>query len=208
MPVECLPALIDAVIDGGYDMAKGNRFLTGKNLERMPRHRIFGNMLSTFFTKMATGYWHIFDPQNGFLALRADSMRKIDTTKIHHGFFFENDMLFQMKLIDARVKDVAIPTIYGEEQSDIKVSHILLTFPGLLFNRFLKRIYIKYILTDFSPIALFLISGVYFVFWRLDLRVGHVDQRGHHTKIHHPRAPSCSACSRSLSVFNCYCSLW
>ncbi len=164
MPVECLPALIDAVIDGGYDMAKGNRFLSGKNLERMPRHRIFGNMVSTFFTKMATGYWHIFDPQNGFLALRAESMRKIDTAKIHHGFFFENDMLFHMKLIDARVKDVAIPTIYGEEQSDIKVSHVLMTFPGLLFNRWIKRIYIKYILTDFSPIALFLISGVILFF--------------------------------------------
>lgn len=159
MPLERLPALLDAIIDDGYDMAKGNRFLSAENLTNMPRHRIFGNIVSTFLTKMATGYWHIFDPQNGFIALRAESLGKINTQKIHCGFFFENDLLFHMKLIDARVKDVAMPTVYGEEESDIKVSRIMLTFPGLLFNRWVKRIYAKYILTDFSPIAIFLIVG-------------------------------------------------
>ena len=38
MPLEWLPALLDAIIDDGYDMAKGNRFLSAENLASMPRH--------------------------------------------------------------------------------------------------------------------------------------------------------------------------
>jgi hypothetical protein len=122
-------------------------------------------------TKLASGYWHIFDPQNGYTAIKADALRHLNLDAIHKRFFFENDMLSHLNYQRARVKDVAIPARYGEEVSDLNPFKIGLTFPFLLLGRFFRRIYQKYILRDFSPIALFLILGALLFLWGLGFGV-------------------------------------
>ena len=131
-----LPALLDALIEQGYDYAKGNRFLASESLGSMPRHRLFGNVVLTFLTKMASGYWHIFDPQNGYTAIKTEALRRLALDKIHKRFFFENDMLIHLNYFGARVKDVAIPARYGEEESDLNIFGISSTFPLLLLRSF------------------------------------------------------------------------
>jgi glycosyltransferase involved in cell wall biosynthesis len=165
MPAEYLPALLDAITDQGYDYAKGNRFLAGEALAVMPRHRIFGNVVLTFMTKLASGYWHIFDPQNGFIAIKAEALQVLDLEHIHKGYFFENDMLIHLNFSGFRVRDVAIPARYGEEESGINLFKVSSTFPFLLLRRFFRRIYQKYVLRDFSPIALFLLLGLILLCW-------------------------------------------
>lgn len=165
MPAEYLPALLDALTDHGYDYAKGNRFLAGEALAVMPRHRIFGNVVLTFMTKLASGYWNIFDPQNGYLAIKADALKVLDLERIHKGYFFESDMLIHLNFFGFRVKDVAIPARYGEEKSGINLFQVSSTFPLLLLRRFFHRVYQKYILRDFSPIALFLCLGLMLLAW-------------------------------------------
>lgn len=165
MPPEYLSSLLDAIIEQGYDYAKGNRFLAGDSLAQMPRHRLLGNIMLTFLTKLASGYWHIFDPQNGYTAIRTDALRTLDLDSIHKRFFFENDILVHLNLQNFRVKDVAIPARYGEEESDINLFNIGLAFPLLLLRRYLRRIHQKYVLRDFSPIALFLSVGIALFSW-------------------------------------------
>jgi glycosyltransferase involved in cell wall biosynthesis len=165
MRPDYLSSLLDTITDQGYDYAKGNRFLAGEALSLMPRHRIFGNVLLTFMTKLASGYWHIFDPQNGYLAIKADALRVLDLERVHKGYFFENDMLVNLNFFGLRVKDVAIPAHYGDEKSGINLFQVGSTFPFLLLQRFFRRIYQKYILRDFSPIALFLTVGFSLVAW-------------------------------------------
>lgn len=165
MPPEFLAHLLDAIIDSGYDYAKGNRFLVPEFLRAMPRLRVLGNVALTFMTKVATGYWHVFDPQNGFTAIRTETLRKLDLAAVHQRFFFENDMLFQLGLVDARVKDVAMPARYGEEVSSLNPARIILTFPPLLLRRGVKRVWYNYVVRDFSPIALFLLLGLALVAW-------------------------------------------
>jgi len=46
-------ALLDPLAREGYAYAKGNRFLHGAALRQMPRHRLLGNFVMTFFTKLA-----------------------------------------------------------------------------------------------------------------------------------------------------------
>lgn len=162
---EYLPALLDAVLESGYDYAKGNRFLASESLGFMPRHRLFGNVVLTFLTKLASGYWHIFDPQNGYTAIKSDVLRTLDLNRVHKRFFFENDMLVQLNMHGCRVKDVAIPAYYGTEESDLNVLGIGVTFPFLLLRKFFHRVYQKYVLRDFSPIALFLFVGVLLFGW-------------------------------------------
>jgi glycosyltransferase involved in cell wall biosynthesis len=165
MAPECLGPLLDALIDGGYDYAKGNRFLVPESLPLMPKHRIFGNFVLTFMTKLASGYWHIFDYQNGFTAIRETALRRVQLAEVHHRFFFENDMLIQLSMQRARVVDVAMPARYGSEVSALNPFRILTTFPLLLFKRFLKRIWHNYVIVDFSPVALFLILGTLLFGW-------------------------------------------
>ncbi|HKF58392.1 MAG TPA: glycosyltransferase family 2 protein, partial [Blastocatellia bacterium] len=62
-------------------------------------------------------------------------------------------------------KDVAIPARYGEEESEINVLKVGATFPLRLLRKFFDRIIQKYVLRDFSPIALFLFLGLILFVW-------------------------------------------
>jgi glycosyltransferase involved in cell wall biosynthesis len=167
MSAEHLPLLLDALVEQGYDYAKGNRFMPGASLAQMPRHRLFGNVVLTFANKVASGYWHIFDPQNGYTAITADALRRLDFGSIDRRYFFENDMLIGLNLSNARVRDVAIPARYGDEHSDLNALHAGVKFPLLFAPRLCRRVYRKYVLHDFSPIALFLFAGLLLMAWGL-----------------------------------------
>jgi len=165
MSPDHLYLLLDAIIELGYDYAKGNRFLAGDSLHQMPRHRLFGNVALTFLNKMASGYWHVFDPQNGYTAIKCETLRRLDLNSIHRRYFFENDMLIALNFHNARVRDVAVPARYGNEKSELNPFKAGITFPLLLIPRFWRRIYQKYVLRDFSPIALFLFLGLVLLTW-------------------------------------------
>ncbi len=184
---EYLATLLDAIIEQNYDYAKGNRFLASESLAFMPKHRVFGNIVLTFLTKLASGYWHVFDPQNGYTAIKLEVLRGLKLNAIHKRFFFENDMLIHLNFLGHRVKDIAIPARYSEEESDINPFKVGLTFPLLLFKSFFSRIYQRYVLRDFSPIALFLLvgsilfgwGGVFGVYiWIVSIRTGRLTPTG------------------------------
>jgi dolichol-phosphate mannosyltransferase len=154
-----ITVLLEPLVRNGYDYAKGNRFLHPIALRQMPRHRLVGNFLMTFLTKLASGYWHIFDPQNGYVAITAATLRALNLADLSPGFFFENDMLIRLNILNCRVKDVAMPAQYGSENSSLRVNRILATFPFYLARGFWTRIWEKYMLRDFSPIAMFWVTG-------------------------------------------------
>ncbi len=151
--------LLDALIEG-YDYAKGNRFLEKNSFRGMPFLRIVGNIILTFLTKAASGYWHVFDPQNGFTAIRAAMLRQINLDSLHKRYFFENDMLVKLNIANARVKDVSIPAVYGSEKSGIKLWRFVPSAVFRLEKSFFQRIFEKYVLRDFHPIALFFFFGI------------------------------------------------
>ena len=150
----------------GYDYAKGNRFIHTRELTRkMPKLRLMGNFVLTFFTKLASGYWHIFDPQNGYLAMTTKILKSLDLDSFHKRYFFENEMLVHLNICRARVRDVSIPAKYGDEKSSLKIWKILFSFPWLLLKRFIRRIYFRYILYDFSVIGIFYVMGSILLVW-------------------------------------------
>lgn len=160
MPADALPALLDAILEHGADYAKGNRFLQRELVHRMPLERILGNVVLTFLTKLASGYWNVFDPQNGYTAIRVAALRLLPLDRLHRGFFFENDMLVRLNTHNFRVVDVPMAPVYQGEQSHLSIPVVLSTFPLLLLGRFFSRVLDKYVVRDFSPIALFLFLGL------------------------------------------------
>jgi glycosyltransferase involved in cell wall biosynthesis len=160
-----LPRLLDPIVDGRCGYAKGNRFLFARELAAMPRHRLVGNFTLTFLTKLASGYWHVFDPQNGYLAIASSALRLLEFDRLSRRWFFENDMLINLNVFNVPVADVPIPARYGDERSSMSIGRVLVSFPFHLFRGYWSRFYRKYVLRDFSPIALFMLAGVPLLFF-------------------------------------------
>jgi glycosyltransferase involved in cell wall biosynthesis len=154
-----LPALLDPIVHHGYGFAKANRFFSANSFRGMPRHRIFGNVVLTFLTKVASGYWNLVDPQNGYTAVRTDVLRRLPLHRIAQRYEFENDLLIWLNILDVRALDVPIPAVYRDEVSHIRLRSVVLRLLRLLFLGFWRRVWLKYVLWSFSPVALLLFTG-------------------------------------------------
>ena len=160
-----LPALLEPIVFEGYAYAKGNRFLDEDSLRAMPKVRLVGSFVLTFLSKLASGYWHVFDPVNGYLAIDSAMLRRIPLQRIAQRHFFESDMLIHLNVFRARVKDVPMPARYGDEESTLRVSRVLVTFPLFLVKGFWYRVYERHVLREFSPVAVFWILGSMLLAW-------------------------------------------
>jgi glycosyltransferase involved in cell wall biosynthesis len=155
-----LPKLLDPIADDGYGFTKANRFYSSTSFEGMPRHRIFGNMILTILTKAASGYWNLVDPQNGYTACTTEVLRNLPLGKVHRRYDFENDLLIWLNIADVRAKDVNIPAVYGAETSTMNLTKVAPRILSTLIGGGWRRIWRKYILWSFSPIALLLLAGL------------------------------------------------
>ena len=159
MDLGYLPELLDPLIANKCDVAKGNRFRDLRALRSMPLARRIGNLGLSFLIKSATGYWHNFDPTNGFLALKTDVVKKLDFSKLANRYYFETSLLSQLYFEKAAIKDVAMPAIYGEEKSSMKIWQMPFVFGARLTSTFVKRIVKEYFLYDFNIGSVYLLFG-------------------------------------------------
>lgn len=142
------------------DYVKGNRFGHIEELNSMPKRRRLGNVLLSFLTKFASGYWNVFDPQNGYIMISRAMLRRLDLSRIDKSYFFENSMLINLNILRARIAEIYFPSCYGNEVSSMKLSRIIGSFPLKLLRGFLYRVYEKYIFRSLSPFFLLLSSGL------------------------------------------------
>lgn len=162
MDPQYLPQLLDPVIDG-YGFAKANRFFSGESFAGMPGYRVFGNLMLSFLTKLASGYWHIFDPQNGYTAIRAEVLRRLPLNKVAQRYSFENDLLIHLNILGVPIVDVPIPAVYGNEVSSIRLGKVIPELVSVLIGGFWRRFWWKYMVWSFSAVALLLIAGLFLV---------------------------------------------
>jgi glycosyltransferase involved in cell wall biosynthesis len=140
-----LDRILDPVVEGRADYAKGDRLSTPQYKREMSAWRTFGNFLLTCLTKIASGYWHISDPQNGYTAISREALQKLDLDRIDRGFGFENDMLVKLNVVGARVIDVPHPAKYGQERSKISYPQFIVRTSWLLLKDFFWRLWVRYI---------------------------------------------------------------
>lgn len=152
--------LITPILENKADYTKGNRFYDFVALRQMPAVRRFGNTALGFLTKIATGYWNVFDPTNGYLAIRAEKLKQLRLENIAKTYYFETSMLSNLYLVNARVLDIPLPAVYQDEKSNLSIRKTILEFPPRLFKDFLKRILLRYFLYDFSMVSVYLLIGI------------------------------------------------
>lgn len=158
------PALISSFVDpiwlGHADYTKGNRFYDLEKIFRMPKIRIFGNAALSFITKLSTGYWDLFDPTNGYTALHRDVAVLLPMNRISQRYFFETDMLFRLGTVRAKVIDIPMEPIYGDEVSHLKISRVFSEFLLKHTRNFFKRIFYNYFLRGMSIASFELLFGL------------------------------------------------
>ena len=144
MDPDYLDNLIEPIISNEAEFTKGNRLEKGF-WEGMCKFRLFGNRVLTILTKIASGYWKIKDPQNGYVAISTAALKKIDLDDLYNRYAFENDLMIKANVAGIRMKNVTIPARYGEEISKIKYRGFIVKTSSFLFISFFWRLWHKYI---------------------------------------------------------------
>ncbi|TAH48538.1 MAG: glycosyltransferase family 2 protein [Chloroflexota bacterium] len=167
MPLEQVTNLLDPLVRGEADYVKGNRFMTrGGAWEsvppNMPRTRLFGNMLITILTKIASGYYKIADVVEGFTAISREALEQVNWDRAWQGYGYPMDFMIRLNAHGMRVKDVPRRAIYlpGERQSQIKGLGYALRVSPMLLRGFFWRLWVKYVLWDFHPLVFFYALGM------------------------------------------------
>lgn len=160
MDLSYLPNLINPLLKNKTDFAKGNRFRDMKALQKMPFVRRFGNLILSFLIKVATGYWNVFDPTNGYFAIKNSLLKDIELSKLSNRYYFETSLLAELYFLKARIKDIPMPSIYGDEKSNMVLWKMPFLFSRKLTTTFMKRILKEYFLYNFNIASLFIVVGL------------------------------------------------
>lgn len=159
-----IPRFVNPIVNGVADYTKGNRFFDIRFLVTMPRLRLFGNSILSLVSKVASGYWDIMDPTNGYTAIHANVLRCLPLDKIDKRYFFESDMLFRLNTVRAVVQDVPLEARYNDEVSNLNIRRVACEFPGKYIKRFCKRLFYNYFLRDFNAGTVQFFFGVLLLF--------------------------------------------
>lgn len=159
-----LPELLDPIIEGSVDYTVGNRLINEKFRQGMSKWRFVGNSVLTLLTKIASGYWQLMDPQNGYTAISCRALETISLDAIYPRYGYCNDLLVWLNTFGFRVRNVPHPARYGIERSKIKYSTYIVRLSWLLMNAFFWRLKSKYVLLSFHPLVFFYLFGFFFSF--------------------------------------------
>ena len=154
-----IPLFAAPIAEGRADYVKGNRFFSPEDAKGMPRGRLLGNVGLSFMTKLSTGYWQLFDPNNGYVAIDARVLAALPFDKIAKRYFFESDMLFRLGTLRARVIDLPMRAVYDGENSSLSPAKMVPHFFGRHMVNTFKRITYSYFLRDFSVASIELVMG-------------------------------------------------
>jgi len=139
-----LDRILDPVVEGKAAYAKGNRLLSSDHWDGMSRWRLFGNVILTGLTRIASGYWRMTDPQNGYTAISVDALQQLNLDAMYERYGFLNDMLIRLNVHDMRVADVEMSAVYGDESSSIQYTEFVPRLSWLLLLGFVWRLRKRY----------------------------------------------------------------
>jgi glycosyltransferase involved in cell wall biosynthesis len=153
MPPEHLSKILQPVVNGNAGYAKGNRLIDAGPDYEMPRFRYLGNNILSYLTKIASGYWGLSDPQNGFTAVSIDALERIDLDDLYEDYGYCNELLVRLNVANVRVAEVPHPPVYGDEESHIQYSTYIPTVSLLLLRSFCWRLW-KLSAAELRPVTL------------------------------------------------------
>jgi glycosyltransferase involved in cell wall biosynthesis len=139
-PVD-LPRLLEPVIEGRADYAKGNRFAWPGGWRHMPPTRMVGSVLLSLATRVVSGYAHVFDSQCGYTAASRRALLAIGPERMFARYGYPNDLLARLGAAGARVVDVPVRPVYGPAwRSGLRPARVALPIALLLGRAWWRRL--------------------------------------------------------------------
>lgn len=140
MDPDDLAFLLNPVIRGEADYAKGDRLSWPGVTKAMPFSRFCGNHILSKLTRFSSGYGDIRDSQCGYTAVSAEVLRRVNLDALYPRYGFPNDMLAKLHAVAARVVNVPVRPIYGEEVSGISLYTAVVRVPLVLIRSMMWRL--------------------------------------------------------------------
>ena len=113
---EMLDEMIDPIADGEADAVFGSRMLhKGQALKGgMPLYKFVGNKILTRIQNFLMGA-RMSEYHSGYRAYNVHALKQLPLMKNSNDFHFDNEIIIQFFDASFRIKEVPIPTYYGNE---------------------------------------------------------------------------------------------
>jgi 2-polyprenyl-3-methyl-5-hydroxy-6-metoxy-1,4-benzoquinol methylase len=111
---EMLWSLIEPLLSGEADMVMGTRMQGGALRGGMPLYKFVGNRVLTRIQNRLAGT-RLSEFHSGYRAFRCDALRKVPFLRNSDEWHFDTQMILQFQGAGLRIREVPIPTFYGDE---------------------------------------------------------------------------------------------
>ena len=159
MDPQHLPALIGPVVTEGYGFAKANRFYSAVSF-RACRGTVSWESGPDLPDQDRFG---LLEPRRPAEQVHSDptrGARAAAARRLAERYEFENDQRIWLNILNVRAIDVSILARDGDETSTMRMHAVVPRLLRLLAVGFWRRIWRKYVLWSFSPVALLLFAGL------------------------------------------------
>lgn len=118
-----LAAVVGPIVRGECEYVKGDRFGEPGIRGTMGLSRWLGGQVFSTLTGLAIGK-PIRDSQCGYTAIARRGLRALDLDAFWPSFGYPNDLLGQLAACGARIAEVPVRAIYGDETSKLRLRHV------------------------------------------------------------------------------------
>ena len=118
---EKIPEFIDNLLNNKVDAVFGSRLINpgGALKGGMPIYKFIGNKVLTFIQNLILGS-SMSEFHSGYRSYKISALKKINFEKNTNDFHFDSEIIIQMLKSNLVIKEIAIPTFYGDEVSHLK----------------------------------------------------------------------------------------
>lgn len=136
-----IPALIEPIRRGEYDMMIGSRLLGKDTLQGgMPVYKYIGNRFLTWTENLVLGQ-NLSEYHSGFRAYSRKVLTTIPFLLNSDDFVFDSEVLAQVTAFRFKIGEIAVPTRYFEEASSIGFKRSVIYGLGTLWTMWKYLLY-------------------------------------------------------------------
>jgi glycosyltransferase involved in cell wall biosynthesis len=113
---ECLPELMEPLVAGEAEAVFGSRMMRKRDALRggMPLYKYVGNRILTVFQNRLLGS-DLSEFHSGYRLYSVNALKRVPFELNANGFHFDTDIIIQLLRAGMRIKELPIPTYYGDE---------------------------------------------------------------------------------------------